>query len=94
MSQVSLADETSLPYHSRMLTQDQLQTRMKAVGNLRAIARLAKLPEKTVYRTAHGQTDPQMRTLLRILDAVETLEAIKGGKRGRRPAPEPQREAA
>ena len=57
-----------------MITSKQLQDRIKSMPSIRAVAREARMPEKTVYRTAHGKTDPKLETVQRILNAIAAIE--------------------
>jgi len=59
----------------RMITTQQLRDRLRAMPNIRAVARQAGLPEKTVYRTANGETTPGLETAQRIWNAITTIEA-------------------
>lgn len=58
-----------------MITATQLRDRLNAMPNIRAVAREANLPEKTVYRTAQGKTKPNLETAQRIWNAITTMES-------------------
>ena len=58
-----------------MITAKQLRDRLNAMPNIRAVAREARMPEKTVYRTANGKTEPTLETAQRIWNAITSLES-------------------
>lgn len=58
-----------------MISPQQLRDRLRAMPNIRAVARQAGIPEKTVYRTASGETTPNLETAQRIWNAITTMEA-------------------
>ncbi len=57
-----------------MISPQQLRDRLRAMPNIRAVARQAGLPEKTVYRTANGETTPSLENAQRMWNAITTLE--------------------
>ena len=57
-----------------MISPEQLRERLNKVPNLRALARHSGIPEKTVYRTAWGQSVPNLETAQRIWNAITTME--------------------
>ena len=57
-----------------MISPQQLRDRLRAIPNIRAVARQAGLPEKTVYRTANGETTPSLENAQRMWNAITTLE--------------------
>ena len=57
-----------------MISPRQLRDRLRAMPNIRAVARQAGLPEKTVYRTANGETTPSLENAQRMWNAITTLE--------------------
>lgn len=63
-----------------MITATQLRERLNAMPNIRAVAKEAGLPEKTVYRTATGKTTPTLETAQRIWNAITTMEVRKADK--------------
>lgn len=58
-----------------MISPQQLRDRLRALPNIRAVARLAGIPEKTVYRTVHGDTTPSLEKAQRMWNAITTIEA-------------------
>lgn len=63
-----------------MITPQQLRDKLKDVPNVRAVARHAGLPEKTVYRTVWGKTTPNLETAQRIWNAITTMEVERNEK--------------
>ena len=57
-----------------MISPQQLRDRLRTMPNIRAVARQAGLPEKTVYRTANGETTPSLENAQRMWNAITTLE--------------------
>lgn len=57
-----------------MITAQQLRERLRAQPNVRAVARKAGLPDRTIYRTVHGQTTPTLETAQRIWNAITVME--------------------
>lgn len=74
MSNITFCDWTYASYNTDMITATQLRERLNAMPNIRAVAREAQLPEKTVYRTANGKTTPTLETAQRIWNAITTME--------------------
>ena len=60
-----------------MITAQELRDKLKGAPSIRAIARETGLSEKTLYRTANGQTEPSLETARLILQALS-----KTAKRG------------
>lgn len=80
MSNRQFACWTYTPYNLAMITANQLRERLNAMPNIRAVAKEAGLPEKTVYRTATGKTTPTLETAQRIWNAITTMESRKAEK--------------
>lgn len=64
-----------MTYHRGMISPQQLRDRLRAMPNIRAVARMAGIPEKTVYRTANGETTPSLEKAQRMWNAITTIEA-------------------
>jgi hypothetical protein len=58
-----------------MITPSELRERLSKMPNKRAVARMSDIPEKTVYRTASGESEPTLEIACRLVDAMDAIEA-------------------
>jgi len=68
-----------MTYSCQMITRDLLAKKLKSV-NVEAVALLAGVSTKTVYRLRHKATSPSLETVERLLAAVAKLSTPSKGR--------------
>lgn len=59
----------------------ELQKRLNDVPNVRPLAKIAGLSERTVYRVKKGEKLPTVNTAIKIFNALEFLYPLAKSKR-------------